>query len=70
MRPHTFWLLIAFLLLAACSSHQLYETGQNYQRQQCYKLPDPQDMKRCLDVLDRPYEAYERETDELKTLKE
>ncbi|MCB1887562.1 MAG: hypothetical protein KDH20_08135 [Rhodocyclaceae bacterium] len=49
---------------AACSSQQLYATGQSYQRQQCHRLADEADRNSCLSDADRSYEDYKRELPE------
>lgn len=65
------WLTLACALavlpqLNACSSRGAYATGQNMQRQQCFKIEDVQQRQRCLRDADRSYEDYERESKELK----
>jgi outer membrane biogenesis lipoprotein LolB len=49
------------LLLTACSSQQLYTTGQQYQRNQCQQLPNQVDRERCLDKAGSTYNDYRRE---------
>lgn len=49
------------LLLTACSSQQLYTTGQNYQRNQCQQLPNQSDRERCLERAGGSYDGYQRE---------
>jgi len=49
------------LLLTACSSQQLYTTGQQYQRNQCQQLPNQADRERCLDKAGSTYDDYRRE---------
>ena len=50
------------LLFTACSSQQLYATGQAYQRQQCLKIPDTEQSRQCLNNADKSYDDYKRET--------
>jgi len=59
------WLpgMLACLALSACTPEQLYATGRNWQRQECAKLPDPQQRDRCYHEVDQPYETYKRESD-------
>ncbi|MBU1236690.1 MAG: hypothetical protein KJ634_11825 [Gammaproteobacteria bacterium] len=55
---------IAVLLLgnlAGCSSRQWYAAGQNYQRNQCERLPDMGERQRCLEKANMSYEEYEKE---------
>lgn len=54
--------LLVFLLLTGCTSRQLYESGQAYQRNQCQQLPDAGERARCLGQTPASYEAYRRET--------
>lgn len=65
------WLAMASALaalgqLSACSSRGAYATGQNMQRQQCFKIEDMPQRQRCLRDADRSYEDYERESGTLK----
>jgi hypothetical protein len=61
-----FRLAIAFLIvlgaLSGCSSQQMYASGQNYQRQQCERLPDMAERQRCLEKANMSYEEYKKET--------
>jgi hypothetical protein len=56
--------LAAILLgaLSACSSQQLYASGQGYQRNQCERLPDMGERQRCLEKANMSYEEYKKET--------
>jgi hypothetical protein len=38
-------------LFAGCTSQQLYATGQEYQRNQCLRIPDKIESDRCLDRI-------------------
>jgi hypothetical protein len=48
--------------LSACSSQQLYGSGQGYQRNQCERLPDMGERQRCLEKANMSYEEYKKET--------
>lgn len=61
--------MMTLMILPACSSEQVYATGQNWQRQECAKLPDPQERERCYADADRSYESYKRESDALKGMR-
>jgi hypothetical protein len=61
MRALTTGLLAALGILAACSSQQLYTTSQEWQRQECRKLGDAAEQKRCLERASMPYDRYEKE---------
>lgn len=62
MKPIVAGLVLAALTaLAACSSRELYTTGQGWQRQECMKLADPAEQRRCQASAARSYEDYQRE---------
>ena len=52
-------------LTAGCSSQIAYYSAQGWQRQQCFKVDDPQQRQRCLKSTSTSYEDYQRE---VKTL--
>ncbi len=58
-------LLVAALpvLLAACSSQQLYAVGQGWQQQECRKLADVQERARCEKSSAMSFERYRAERD-------
>ena len=51
------------LLLAACSSEQLYATGRNAQRSECMKQLDGEARDRCLKDAGMSHDAYQKEAD-------
>jgi hypothetical protein len=51
-------LLSAAMLLSACTTEQLYQTGQGYQRNQCSRLPDKADYDRCMREREISYDSY------------
>lgn len=53
---------ILFTALAACSSQQMYASGQGYQRNQCERLPDMAERQRCLEKANMSYEEYRKES--------
>jgi hypothetical protein len=57
---------IAFLIVlgavSACTPQQRYATGQNYQRNQCERLPDMGERQRCLEKANMSYEEYRKES--------
>ncbi len=59
------WRLVAsFLLvpaLAACTSQDVYRTGQSWQTNECNKIYDTQEHKRCLASASMSYEEYQRQ---------
>ena len=51
------------LLLAACSSEQLYATGRNAQRAECLKQADGTARDGCLKDAGMSHDAYKKEAD-------
>jgi len=54
--------ILCTLLCTACTSQQLYSTGQAYQRQQCLKIPDTEQSRQCMSNADKSYDDYQHET--------
>ena len=60
---HTLTLaLAASALLGACSSRQLYSAGQQWQAQECRRLPAPE-QQRCLQSNAMSFDEYQRQSD-------
>ena len=55
-------LLVACLALSACSSRQMYSSGQEYRRGQCNRIESAQERAACLKQADNSYETYKKET--------
>lgn len=55
-------LAVIAIATASCASKDLYATGQNWQRQECIKIPDLAQRDRCMASAARSYEDYQRET--------
>lgn len=51
------------LLLAACSSEQLYNSAQGVRQDNCKHLTDYTEYGRCMDSANKPYEQYKQETE-------
>lgn len=49
--------------LAGCSTQQLYSSAQQWQRQECHKLPDAAERERCLKSQATSYERYRAEVE-------
>jgi hypothetical protein len=60
---HTTTLALAALLLAGCSTEQLYATGRNTQRADCLKQADAGVRDRCLKDANTSYDTYQKEAD-------
>lgn len=55
--------------LSGCSSQQIYNSGQAWQRNECNKIIDGQERSRCLANSNTSYEDYKRQTQEAKDAK-
>lgn len=55
--------MAALATLAACSSQQLYEAGQGWQRQECEKILDAQERGRCIAATRNSYDSYKRQSE-------
>lgn len=45
-------------LLAGCASQQWYGGALAWQKNECIKLPDMSERKRCMDSIQTSYDAY------------
>ena len=57
----------ALLLLALSACDTLYHSQQMAQRNACEKLPNPQDMRACLQNISGNYERYQKQREVLKS---
>ena len=53
-------MLVLVLCLSGCSSQQLYGAGQAWQRNECHKVIDAQEHRRCLANTSMSYDEYKR----------
>lgn len=60
---------LTLLMMAACSSQDLYATGQGWQRQECNKLQDAQERNRCMASTSRSFEDFKREAESARNPK-
>jgi hypothetical protein len=67
--PQLLAVMAATPIIAACSSQQLYATGQNWQRNQCYSISDPQERSRCFSSANTSFDEYKRQSDAAKGTK-
>jgi hypothetical protein len=56
-------------LLASCSSQDLYRVGQDWQKQECQKLRDLDERKRCEQSAAASYDRYKAEAEAAKAPK-
>lgn len=50
-------------LAGGCSSNQIYQSGQNWQRLECQKIQDLSDRNKCLSDASTSYEDYKRKSE-------
>ena len=55
--------LSAAMLLGACSSQQLYDSGQAWQRNECQKLNDKAERDQCLASNKDNFETYKKKSE-------
>jgi hypothetical protein len=54
--------LVSLLVATAgCSTQQLYASGQAWQRNECQRIQDFQERKRCSDSSAVSYEEYQKQ---------
>ncbi len=58
--------LCVAIVLGACSSQQIYASGQTWQRNECQKLNDKSERDRCLADSNTSYDNYKKQTDNAK----
>ena len=63
MKNHTLLIMLSVLIIAGCSSRQIYDSFQYEQRNECMKLPGSQ-YDECLERVNKPFDQYERERNE------
>lgn len=61
--------VLTALLMQACSSQQLYGTGQEMQRNECRKIVDMQEQRRCLTHANMSHDEYKRQSEAAKGAK-
>ncbi len=57
---------LATVVMTGCTTQQAYITGQEWQRNQCNRIIDDLEQRRCIENLNMPYEGYKRQTEGLK----
>jgi hypothetical protein len=68
MKRHLVIACIGLATLAAgCTSEQLYGTGQNWQRNQCNRMPDGDERRQCLARADTSYDDYAKRSGAAKS---
>jgi len=54
-------LLFSLGQLCACSSQQIYNAGQAWQKNECSRINDAQERSRCMSSTSTSYEDYVRQ---------
>jgi hypothetical protein len=57
----TFMIILSLSGMAACSSQELYQTGQAWQKNECQKLQDRDERNRCEKSAATSFERYQAE---------
>lgn len=57
------------LLLAGCSSQQLYGAGQAWQRNECQRIQNAEERSRCMQSTARSYDEYQKDAAAVKGTK-
>jgi hypothetical protein len=55
--------LLAVVTVSGCTTQDFYQTGQEWQRQQCMKLQDRDERQRCEKSTATSYERYREEAE-------
>jgi hypothetical protein len=61
---------IAVIVLASaagCSSRQLYDSAQGWQRNECHRMQDAAERAQCLSSTATSYDDYKRQSEAAKT---
>lgn len=64
--PRVLAVLVAVAGVFGCSSQQVYQAGQGWQRIECQKIGDLADRNRCLSSTSTSYEEYKRQSEAAK----
>lgn len=54
---------ITMVTATGCTTQQLYNTGQAWQRNECNKIMDQQERTRCLSSTSTSYETYKKQSE-------
>ncbi len=53
------WIIMT---LPGCSTQQIYDTGQSWQRNQCSQIIDQSQRAQCLSDTETPYNRYRQQS--------
>ncbi|BBP42340.1 hypothetical protein [Thiosulfativibrio zosterae] len=56
-------IFLVFLLTVthACTPQMAYQSGQEWQKNECYKIASPSERERCLENINPAYETYQQQ---------
>jgi hypothetical protein len=58
--------LVLSLLVSACTSQQVYDSGQGWRHNECNRLMDHDERARCMETATMPYDTYKTKVEEDK----
>lgn len=64
MKKYSFLVFLAVFSMAGCSQRELYDSLQEYQKNECMKLPETQ-YEDCVGSADKSYHTYKNERDQV-----
>lgn len=53
-------LVLVTLTVSGCAASLVYDTSRSWKQQECYKIPEQYERKRCLQSTAMTYEEYRR----------
>ena len=59
-------LIASMFATTGCTWQQAYSSAQEWQRNQCYRLPDQAERERCLANTAMSFDDYKRQTERTK----
>ena len=62
---HVLIAVLALVFVCGCTSQELYEAGQDYQREQCRSGP-VSEYERCMKQANESYDTYQRKKKEVE----
>lgn len=65
--PLSLIILVLAMLVSACTSQQVYDSGQGWRRNECNRLMDHDERARCMETATMPYDIYKQQVEENKT---
>jgi hypothetical protein len=53
-------LVLALLLLAACTSRQIYNSAAGWRQNECQKILENDERARCMQTANKDYDSYKK----------